>query len=247
MLAEKLTWREYEAAIKDAIIILPVGATEQHGAHMPLNVDVVIATSFARAVAEKIKAIVLPSISYGYKSHPATGGGQDFPGTTSLNGLTLSSLVHDILSETHRHGAGRFLIMNGHLENLAFILEGVDLFLKQTGEARVMTLSWWDVASETLRDEICQKASIERWEDDHAALTETSLMLHFAPEMVRIDQMVDEECKRRVPYSIFPTPGDLITESGLMYKVSHASRETGEKLATQVTEAMVEAVQLELG
>jgi creatinine amidohydrolase len=246
MLAEQLTWREYDAAIRESIIILPVGATEQHGPHMPLNVDVVIANSFARAVAKKLKAIILPPIYYGYKSHPATGGGQDFPGTTSLNGLTLSSLVHDILSETHRHGGGRFLIMNGHLENLAFILEGVDLFLKQTTGVRVMTLSWWDVASETLRDKICRKANIERWEDDHAALTETSLMLHFAPELVRTDQMVDEECKRRVPYSIFPTPGDLIPESGLMYKVAHASSEIGEKLATQVTEAMVEAIQLEL-
>lgn len=247
MLAERMTWREYDAAVKEAIIILPVGATEQHGPHMPLNVDVVIATSFAQAVAEKLKAIVLPPIHYGYKSHPATGGGQDFPGTTSVNGLTLSSLVHNILSETYRHGGKRFLIMNGHLENLAFILEGVDLFLKQASESRVMTLSWWDVASGTLRDEICRGAGMERWEDDHAALTETSLMLYFAPELVRVDQMADEDSKRRVRYSIFPPPEDLVTKSGLMYKVVGASRETGEKLAIQVTKAIVDAIQIDLG
>jgi creatinine amidohydrolase len=247
MRIEHLTGREYAASIREKIVILPVGAIEQHGLHMPLNVDVVISSSFADRIATELDAMILPPIAYGYKSHPSTGGGQDFPGTTSLNGATLIHLTLDILNETYRHGGRRFLIMNGHLENIAYLVEAMDLFLKHAEEARVMAVSWWDVASEEMRDEIAREAGIERWEDDHAAMTETSLMLYLAPDLVREDEMVDEVVERRVAYTIFPTPSDLTTETGMMYKVSHASRDIGEQLAEQITGALVEAAHLELG
>ena len=246
MLAERMTWKEFDKAVRERVVILPVGAVEQHGDHLPLGVDIVIARSFSTLVADRLGGVVLPALNYGYKSHPATGGGQEFPGTTSLNGATLIHLTLDVLNETYRHGGRKFLVMNGHLENLAFILEAVDLFLKQAREARVMIASWWDLASEELRDEICREAGVERWEDDHAALTETSLMLYFAPELVREEALHDDVSDRRVAYSIFPTPSDLTTESGLMYKVAGASREIGENLALQIGEAMEQAVRLEL-
>jgi len=85
MLAAHMTWEEYRDVITENLIILPVGSLEQHGPHLPLNVDVVIPSSLAKMVAEKTDAIVLPAIAYGYKSHPTSGGGQLFPGTTSLN------------------------------------------------------------------------------------------------------------------------------------------------------------------
>ena len=95
-----------------------------------MNVDVVIPTSLAKMVSEELDAMVLPPIVYGYKSHPASGGGQLFPGTTSLDGATLINLTLDILRETYRHGGRRFLILNGHYENVAFVTEAVEL----TGE-----------------------------------------------------------------------------------------------------------------
>ena len=77
--------------------------------------------------------------------------------------------------------------------------------------------------------------------------TETSLMLYLAPELVREEAMVDEVAERRVGYTVFPTPRDLTTKTGLMYKVEQASREIGEQLVEQITEALVEAARLELG
>lgn len=246
MRIEELTWQEYASKIADSIAILPVGAVEQHGAHMPLNVDIVIATSFANRIAVELDALVLPVIAYGYKSHPTTGGGQDFPGTTSLSGTTLIRLVFDVLSETYRHGCRRFLIVNGHLENIAYLVEAMDLFLKQSPHAKVMAAAWWDLASEELRDQIALDAGIERWEDDHAAMTETSLMLHFAPELVRSEAMIDDKPERRVRYTIFPTPSDLRTRTGLMYKVEKATAEIGEQLANQIISGFAEAATAEL-
>jgi creatinine amidohydrolase len=97
MLVEHMTWEEYRDAIGETFVILPVGSLEQHGPHLPLNTDVIIPWGMAVMVAEALGALVLPAIAYGYKSHPASGGGPSFPGTTSLDGATLTSLVRDIL------------------------------------------------------------------------------------------------------------------------------------------------------
>jgi creatinine amidohydrolase len=136
MFAADMTWQEYEKEVPRKVVLLPVGSLEQHGPHLPLDVDVIIPTNFARMIGEEIGCVVLPTINYGYKSHPTSGGGQLFPGTTSLNGNTLINLVLDILQETYRHGGRQFGIINGHYENEAFIIEAVDLFLKEASRCQ---------------------------------------------------------------------------------------------------------------
>jgi len=76
MLVEHMTWEEYRDEVGRRIIILPVGSLEQHGPHLPMNVDVVIPKNLATMTAEQVESLVLPSIAYGYKSHPTSGGGQ---------------------------------------------------------------------------------------------------------------------------------------------------------------------------
>ncbi|MCO6060464.1 creatininase family protein, partial [Pseudomonas sp. MOB-449] len=66
----ELTWKEYEARVArgDCVMLLPVGALEQHGHHMCMNVDVLLPTAVCKQVAERIDALVLPGLQYGYKS-----------------------------------------------------------------------------------------------------------------------------------------------------------------------------------
>lgn len=239
MLAEHMTWEEYRDQVGQRIIILPVGSLEQHGPHLPLNVDVVIPTNFAKLVAEKLEAMVLAPITYGYKSHPTSGGGQLFPGTTSLDGMTLIHLALDILRETYRHGGRRFLIMNGHYENVAFLTEAVELFIREASDALVLIISWWDQVSDELVDEIFAEAGFPGWDTEHAGITETALMQYFAPELVREDKIIDDQSERKPTYSIFPPPEDIIPKSGVLYKATYASREKGEKLAEQVVDRIV--------
>jgi creatinine amidohydrolase len=247
MLAEHMVWEEYRDQVRKRIVILPVGSLEQHGPHLPLNVDVVIPTNLAKMTAEKLGAMVLPAIAYGYKSHPTSGGGQLFPGTTSLNGTTLINLTLDILKETYRHGGRRFLIMNGHYENVAFVTEAIELFVEDAKDALVVLVSWWDQVSDELVEEVFAGAGFPGWDTEHAAITETSLMQYFAPELVREDKIIDDQSDRKPTYSIFPPPKDIIPESGILYKATYASREKGEKLAKQVVETIVEIAQQELG
>ncbi|MDH4136070.1 MAG: creatininase, partial [Anaerolineae bacterium] len=194
MLVEQMTWEEYRAEVSRRIIILPVGSLEQHGPHLPLNVDVVIPTSLAKMVSEELHTMVLPPIAYGYKSQ---GGGQLFPGTTSLDGITLINLTLDILRETYRHGGRRFLVLNGHYENVAFVTEAVELFLRDADDARVVILAWWDQVSDEMIDELFAEAGFPGWDIEHAAITETSLMQYFAPELVREDKIIDDQSERK--------------------------------------------------
>jgi len=244
MLVEQMTWEEYRDEVSRRIITLPVGSLEQHGPHLPLSVDVVIPTSLAKMVCEELDAMVLPPIAYGYK---AQGGGQLFPGTTSLDGTTLINLTLDILRETYRHGGRRFLVLNGHYENVAFVTEAVHLFLRDADDARVVILSWWDQVSDEMIDELFAEAGFPGWEMEHAAITETALMQYFAPELVREDKIIDDQSERMPAYSIFPPPDDIIPKSGVLYKATHASREKGEKLAKQVVGTIVQIARQELG
>lgn len=244
MLVEQMTWEEYRAEVSRRIVILPVGSLEQHGPHLPLNVDVMIPTSLAKMVCEELHAMVLPPIAYGYKSQ---SGGQLFPGTTSLDGTTLINLTLDILRETYRHGGRRFLVLNGHYENGAFLTEAVELFVREVDDARVVILSWWDQVSDEMVDELFAEAGFPGWEMEHAAITETALMQYFAPELVREDKIIDDQTERMPTYSTFPPPDDIIPKSGVLYKATYASREKGEKLAKQVVGTIVQIARQELG
>jgi creatinine amidohydrolase len=247
MQAEHMTWEEYRDEVVRRVIILPVGAFEQHGPHLPLNVDVVIPTNFASRVADQINGMVLAPITYGYKSHPTSGGGQLFAGTTSLDGATLIHLALDILRETYRHGGRKFLIMNGHYENVAFLTEAIDLFLRNSGDSKVLLVSWWDQVSDELVEEIFAGAGFPGWDTEHAGITETALMQYFAPELVREDKIIDDQSERKPTYSIYPAPDNIIPKSGVLYKATYASREKGEKLAKHVTDRIVQIAQDELG
>src|SRR5690625_7874469 len=76
-------------------VIIPTGATEQHGPHMPLGVDAMLATDIATAVAEQTGALVAPVFAYGYKSQPRSGGGNHRGGTASLSPNTSIRCVED--------------------------------------------------------------------------------------------------------------------------------------------------------
>ena len=246
MLVEHMTWEEYRDEVGRRIIILPVGSLEQHGPHLPMNVDVVIPKNLATMTAEQVESLVLPSIAYGYKSHPTSGGGQLFPGTTSLDGTTFINLILDILRETYRHGGRRFLILNGHYENVSFLTEAVELFIREADGARVVILSWWDQVSDEMVDKLFTEAGFPGWDTEHAAITETSLMLYFSPELVREDKIIDDQSERKPTYSIFPPPDDIIPKSGVLYKATYASREKGEELAKHILDKIVKIVSDEL-
>ena len=84
VLIGEMPWTQYDERVRrgNAIVLLPVGALEQHGPHLPMNCDVVIPASIAERVARRLGGLVAPPVAYGYKSQPKSGGGNHFPGTS---------------------------------------------------------------------------------------------------------------------------------------------------------------------
>jgi creatinine amidohydrolase len=246
---QELTWQEYAERIAHEIVMLPNGSLEQHGPHLPLNTDVVISTSFALRTAQALGAgLVAPALGYGYKSQPTSGGGPHFPGTTSLDGISLILATRDVLRDFVRQGAKRFMLFNGHYENVAFITEAIELVLRDDnprGDIKLLIVSWWDLVSDEVRDACFKDVGFPGWDTEHAALTETALMRVFAPELVRDDLVVDDHAERIPRYQIFPPPADIIPKSGVLYAATQGTRERGQLIVDQVVRSMVEIARRE--
>ncbi|CEN75511.1 creatinase [[Clostridium] sordellii] len=245
-LMAEMTWYEFDERKEKDVVILPVGSVEQHGPHLPLFTDTIISEGFAKLLGERVNGIVMPAINYGYKSQPASGGGPLFPGTIDLNGKTLISLVMDILEELIRDGVKKIAIVNSHFENQAFLLEAIDLVSKKmpTG-TKIIMMSWWDLISQQTIDKVFDEVEFPGWALEHAAITETSLILKFAPNLVHMDRLIDEKIEEVPTYQVYPIPKDLVPKSGLLSIGRTSSKEKGELIINESLENMIKIVKKE--
>jgi creatinine amidohydrolase len=228
----ELSWPEWQAKIAaGAIILLPIGATEQHGPHLPLNVDVILPTGVCARVAKAIGGLVAPTIAYGYKSMPRSGGGQTFPGTVSLDAQTLSHTIRDILRELGAHGAKNFVLVNGHFENAWPVVEGLDLGLRELRrdgitDITAMRLEYWDFVKPETLEKIFPEG-FPGTELEHASLIETSLMLLLRPDLVDLSKIPQQGRASFPTYDIFPPPPGYLRETGVLADARGSSAEIG--------------------
>jgi len=244
----RLTWMEYQSRVQDehAPVLLPVGALEQHGPHLPLGTDAILATAVAQGVAGATSGLVAPALAYGYKSQPKCGGGQHFPGTTSLDAMTLAHTVRDTVREFARHGVKKLVIVNGHYENQWFLIEGVDLAMRELGKTplTIMRLEYWDFfTAPTLAKAFPD--GFPGYALEHAAVLETSMMLHYHPELVRLDRIPNDPAADFPPYDIYPTRTEWVPPSGVLSSAKAATREKGAAMAQELTTLIARAVKKE--
>ncbi len=206
----EIPWTVYDERVRagKTMVILPVGALEQHGPHLPMNCDVVIPAAVAERVAGRTDALVAPAIAYGYKSQPKSGGGNHFPGTTSLDGMTLICHVRDVVKEFARHGVRKCTVMVGHFENTYFVIEGIDLALRDLRadgikDMKVVRADYWDFIS---ADSIAKvwTEGFPGWATEHAGVMETSIMLHLHPEWVDMAKVPLHPPASFPPYDVYP-------------------------------------------
>ncbi|MCK4793499.1 MAG: creatininase [Desulfobacteraceae bacterium] len=237
-LISQMTWEDYRSEIEDGILVLPVGATEQHAKHLPLGVDSIITENIALSLADRIGALVAPTLSYGYKSQPSSGGGPLFPGTIDLNGATFTNLVHDILMELLDDGWQKIVVLNGHFENEAFLVEAADLVLRnqESPFPKVLITSWWSNISSELVPKIFDEVEFAGWELEHAAIVETSVMMYFAPDLVHEDRFLEEGLEKIPTYHCFPPSRTLLPASGCLHTARSSSDEKGRLIVENVVE-----------
>lgn len=248
VLISELSWTRYDARLKrdNPVIVLPVGSLEQHGPHSPLASDTIIPTEIGKAVAGRIGGLVAPAIAYGYKSMPRTGGGNHFPGTTSLDGDTLVRLTRDILCEFARHGARRILILDSHYENEMFLIEGIDLalkYLKSWGidDLKVMKVRYFEFISEATLAKVFPDG-FPGWPLEHAGVMTTSVLLHLRPDLIHMERVPNQKPVIYPPYDLFPVDPAQGTQTGILATAKGASPEKGKLLFDEFVDGISGAV-----
>jgi creatinine amidohydrolase len=245
---DNMSWIEYENRVKaGAVVFLPCGATEQHGPHLPLGTDALLASAISEDVAFAINGIVAPALSYGYKSQPKCGGGQHFCGTTSVDGATLTAVVRDAVREFHRHGVKRLVLVIGHYENQWFVTEGIELALRDIGSdtgLEVMRLEHWEFVNASTLATIFPNG-FPGIALEHAAVIETSMMLHYHPDMVALDKIPEHGPAEFPVYDIYPTRTEWVPESGVLSSAKGSTAQKGKLLVDDVVEGISRAVRYE--
>ncbi|SFO97310.1 creatininase family protein [Amycolatopsis rubida] len=162
--------------------ILPLGATEQHGAHLPLSVDSDHADRLGALVAERLgDALVLPTVRLGCSAHHL-----GFPGTLSLRPETLEAICVDCCESLAAHGFRRALIFSAHIGNYP-LLSGIEAKLATRPPAGLDVIAFADAAAvlDAWRTAVADLASQV---GGHADVAESSIMLALRPEAVRTDR-----------------------------------------------------------
>jgi creatinine amidohydrolase len=239
-----LTWEEIDRLRRRGIVaVLPTGSVEQHGPHLPLGTDVQIPVGLADRLAAALETdplgdrlVMLPAFYYTYAKHSNW-----WPGTLNLDGEALVAHTRAVLSDLFRQGVQNALLLNGHMESVQFLMEGVELALERHPAALAVLVNWWELVADEIIHEVFADAW-PGWEAEHAALTETSLMLAFAPDLVHMDRAVDDRAPRTLPYRVFPQPDEVRPRSGVYASAAAASALVGERLAAHIVERLAAVV-----
>jgi creatinine amidohydrolase len=229
---EELTWPQVAALVAggESLCLLPVGATEQHGRHLPLSTDSEIAAAICRGASERTGVPVLPTMTIS-SSHAHT---TRWPGTLSLPPAVVIGVVIELSRWVRAAGFRKLLVVNAHGGNIGPLRVAVDE-IRRAGELQAGAVSWFDL-SEEIRALVFADG-----EDIHANAAETSLILHLRPELVDRGEIRDDPDRtigRVFSYTVAQTSMD-----GLTGAPSRGSTEQGERLFSLVVTALADLVE----
>ena len=243
----EMTWEEFESFIeKGGVVVIPIGSTEQHGPHLPLGTDTIVVSEIAKKLAEKIKIVVTPPVTYGYKPQPGSSGGALFPGTCNLDGTTLIGLVRDIIRELIRNKTRKIILLDGHYENSLFLNEGVDLGLRDSGypgNVKVVIARWFDLVKPEEYENIF--SGFKGVALEHAANLETALMLELRPGLVKVNKIRGDKPERTPPYQVLPPTSDLIPKTGVLTEIGTVTAHQGAQVIQIIIERLTNLIKKE--
>ncbi len=191
---QDMSWQELEAARIKAknVAIVPVGSTEQHGFHLPLGTDTMVAMTLAEDLAQKTDIVVCPPLWFGWSPHHMV-----LPGTITIRPEILTEVLYDVFKSLHEHGFEKIIALNGH---------------------RIVNISWMQIAAERAQRELKLKvvivdpaylskeiiAKLDYGPVGHAEEIESSHMLYRHPELVHLELAKDNPIVANNLYSVDP-------------------------------------------
>lgn len=241
----EMTWKEVMSAVEaDMGIMLPIGSVEQHGFHLPLSTDFLIPTKLCLEIAEQVNMIVAPPITYATNSRPLSGGGQTFVGTTSIRGITFINQLEDIIRELIRHGFKKIVLFNWHMENSHFLYEAA-FFATDKGtnkDVKVLVIETPFASFDKDTMDFLYPDGFPGWGLEHAAMFETAIMMHIAPELVQFDLAVDDGPSENPWYDVLPIDKRFVASSGSLWKATLATKEKGKRIWTELLKLLIPSI-----
>lgn len=253
-LMERMTWPEIQTRIEGGVdaVLLPIGSIEQHGRHMPLDTDCVIARSLCERAADEgaragVELLVAPTINVTLSWYH-----MQFPGTIRLSVATFLRLFGEVCDSLVLHGLEHILAVNGHGGNAAALTVAINHYFETTGR-RVFLIQWWDLASDAL-------AEIEG-PMIHAEEAETSIALALGNRVLPGEEACDAFDRgaavrdaglpwtslgrygMRASDPSVVVPMDMlrdITPSGVVGDATRARLETGERIVSVLVPRIVQ-------
>lgn len=132
------------------------------------------------------------------------------------------------------------MVLSCHFENEAFVCEAVDLVTQKYGDkVKILIANWWDQMPEDIIDKVFDEVPFPGWAFEHAAVTETSLMMAFAHELVHEDRMVDTQGATPCPYHIYPVPDGAVPKTGVLAPARSFTAARGQLIIDSVLDELV--------
>ncbi|MEM9079494.1 MAG: creatininase family protein [Verrucomicrobiota bacterium] len=233
MRLEFLPWPEVERVREEKnLLLVPVGATEQHGPHLPINTDTVIGERLCWAASEKTGVAVAPGMAYSVSA----GHTPKWAGTFTVGHEAFLAVVRDFTAWAVATGWKRVVFLNAHLGNDAALRVAVDqLRVKFLGRLQIGVWNSFTLG-EGIWDEFRSDA-----EDLHANRGETDLMLYLSPETVRMEAVVDDE--DRTGGTVFSYPVAQTSLNGVTGRPSEGTADAGEALFGKMVGALVDKLE----
>ncbi|MEQ9399812.1 MAG: creatininase family protein [Longimicrobiales bacterium] len=225
---DELTWPEIRSHLDGAPrLMMAVGALEQHGPHLPLGANVLVAHRVVEEVSQRLGILRAPTFSYG-----VTASRGPRAGSAGLRRKTLHRAVNELVAQWEDQGVEEFILVTAHRYEPH--LEALLMVLSTESRTTVYDLFQIDVADLLEGDP----------ELEHAGEMETSLLLHLAPDRVRASKMEDYVAQpgliRRYTRGRMPTPPGA--RKGVVGRPSLAAGDTGARIFARYTDILTEAL-----
>ena len=231
MIMEEMSSEEFEKIQKEVkAVIIPVGSVEAHGPHLPFATDLYTIYEIAKLVSQKIKVLIAPPIYYGLCRST-----RNIPGTISIKGEILKTLIISVLSEFYRWGFRNFFILSGHAggTHVSYLIDSAETFVDIHPDTKFFVADIYKLLQPFLKElEIPP-------EDSHAGEWETSLIMYLKPDLVKN--------RGYEAYPSFPkfrvvAEKEKYWDTGIWGNPLKASSEKGKILAEKLVSFLIEEI-----
>jgi creatinine amidohydrolase len=221
------------AADPGHVALVPVGATEQHGPHLPTGTDSIIAGALCDRVSAATGALVLPPVDVG----TSAWHGPDLGGTLAVAAEHLVATIEAYAEWAWHSGVRRMLLVNGHVGNTPALAIASDRIRARPDVPRIGLVEWWALPGPEAA-EVTADAT-----DWHANRAETALMLALAPDLVDMTLAASADDVDRSDGLAFRYTATQMTANGVTGRPSEATAALGDRLLRWATREMVAIVE----